>query len=211
MSDEEDPVIGCVLIRDTQFFPGQQAADPPPEFSRNVVQGKAYDLAEPRWSEYFGDLLRRVLSVNIEIDLSQPWHREGPVYSDPRLAPHRVGQQAFKVRVLDAYGRRCAVTGDRIRPVLQAAHIRPLPQGGEHRIDNGMLLRSDVHTLYDGGYLGVDTKHRLLVSPRLRREFGNGEHFYTQAGRQIALPGHRMDRPNQQFLEWHLDTVFQAT
>ena len=39
----------------------------------------------------------------------------------------------------------------RIRPVLQAAHIRPLPAGGEHRLDNGLLLRSDVHTLYDRG------------------------------------------------------------
>jgi hypothetical protein len=45
--------------------------------------------------------------------------------------------------VLDAYHRRCAVTGTHIPPVLQAAHIRPVEHGGEHRLDNGLLLRSD--------------------------------------------------------------------
>ncbi len=112
--------------------------------------------------------------------------------------------------MLDAYGRRCAVTGDR-RPVLQAAHIRPLPEGGEHRLDNGLLLRSDVHTLYDRGYLAVDPRHRLLVSPRLREEFGNGEQFYARERQPIALPAPRLDRPGREFLEWHLDEVFQAS
>jgi putative restriction endonuclease len=115
--------------------------------------------------------------------------------------------------VLDAYQYRCAVTGDKIRPVLQAAHIRPLPLGGEHRLDNGLLLRSDVHTLYDRGYLGVDPKFRLVVSPRLREEFGNGEEFYARAssGDAITLPRRPVDRPNKEFLEWHLDEVFLAS
>ena len=133
------------------------------------------------------------------------------MYGDPRLAPQRLGQRSFQGVVLDAYGRRCAVTGERIRPVLQAAHIRPLPAGGEHRLDNGLLLRSDVHTLYDQGYLAVDPRRRLLVSPRLRDEFGNGEQFYARAGQPIAVPQRRVDRPSREFLEWHLDEVFQAS
>ncbi len=94
-----------------------------------------------------------MLQVNVDIDLSGPWHRGGPVYGDHRLTPQRLGQRAFQAVVLGAYERGCAVTGDKIRPVLQAAHIRPLPAGGEHRLDNGLLLRSDVHALYDSGYL----------------------------------------------------------
>ena len=73
-----------------------------------------------------------------------------------------------------------------------------------------MLLRSDVHTLYDRGYLGVDPSHRLLVSPRLREEFGNGERFYALAGQTIAVPDRRPDRPSREFLEWHLDEVYKA-
>lgn len=207
----EDPVIGCVLIRDTSFFPAESSADPPPDFSSNIVQGKGYDLAASPSLSYFEELLRRLLQVDVEIDLSGPWHRGGPVYGDPRLTPQRLGQRAFQAVVLGAYERRCAVTGNKIRPVLQAAHIRPLPAGGEHRLDNGLLLRSDVHTLYDRGYLAVDPQHRLLVSPRLRDEFGNGERFYANVGQRIALPSRRADRPNREFLEWHIDEVYKAS
>jgi putative restriction endonuclease len=207
----EDPEIGCVFVRDVAFFPDDQSAPPPPDFAANIVQGKGYDLADGAYAAYFRDLLLRIVGgIAIEIDLGGPWHRDGPVYGDPRLTPQRLGQRAFHAVVLDAYHRRCAITGAKIRPVLQAAHIVPLPAGGEHRLDNALLLRSDVHTLYDQGYLAVDPKHRLLVSPRLRAEFGNGEQFYAQAGETIALPDRRADRPGSDFLEWHLDTVFKA-
>jgi putative restriction endonuclease len=208
IAPQDDPVIGCVLIRDVRFFL-DNPADPPPGFAANVVQGRRYDLADPEWSGYFTELLQRLLGGPAEVDLAQPWGRSGPVYADPRLAPYRLGQQAFRAVVLDAYNRHCAITGTTIRPVLQAAHVRPLPAGGEHRLDNGLLLRSDVHTLFDRGYLAVDPRHRLLVSPRLRQEFGNGEQFYARAGQQITLPRQATDRPARQALEWHLDEVFQ--
>ena len=208
---DEDPMIGCVFVRDVVFFPENAVADPPPNFASNIVQGKSYDLAVVASESYFEDLLLRVLGrPSIEVDLSEPWHRAGPVYGDPRLAPRRLGQKSFKAVVLRAYSRRCAITGDRIEPVLQAAHIRPLPKGGEHRLDNGMLLRSDVHTLYDRGYLGVDAQHRLVVSPRLHKEFGNGEYFYSRAGKRIAVPDRPIERPSREFLEWHLDEVFKV-
>ncbi|GAA2653628.1 hypothetical protein GCM10010412_021890 [Nonomuraea recticatena] len=203
----EDPVIGCVIIRDVWFFPDDRLA---PAFASNIVQGKSYDLAAHAAAPYFHGLLGR-MGIGAGIDLSEPWHRDGPVFGDPRLAPRRLGQQAFQAVVLHAYDRRCAITGDKIRPVLQAAHIRPLTSGGEHRLDNGLLLRSDVHTLYDRGYLAVDPRHRLLVSPRLREEFGNGEEFYRRAGSEIAVPHRPQDRPDRQALEWHLDEVFQRS
>jgi putative restriction endonuclease len=211
MEDDADPVIGCLFVRDVRFFPTSSAVAPPPDFASNIVQGKSYDMAQPQVASYFIELLKRVFDgAYTADDVGLPWQRLGPVYGDPRLVPQRLGQRAFQAVVLEAYSRRCAITGAKIRPVLQAAHIRPLPAGGEHRLDNGLLLRSDVHTLYDRGYLGVDPQHRLLVSPRLRTEFGNGEQFYAKAGQLISLPQRRDDRPNHQFLEWHLDTVFKA-
>ncbi len=184
---------------------------PPPGFAANIVQGKGYDLAERSAARYFGELLQLLIGAPIELDLAEPWHRPGPVFGDPRLAPYRLGQQAFKAVVLDVYHRQCAITGTHIPPVLQAAHIRPVTNGGEHRLDNGLLLRSDVHTMFDRGYLGVDPGYRLVVSPRLREEFGNGEQFYAQAGQVIELPARRADRPHREFLEWHLDEVFRAS
>jgi putative restriction endonuclease len=207
----EDPEIGCVFIRDPRFFPDDVTAAPPPGFAANIVQGKGYDLRDSALETYFGELLQRVIGAAVELDFAEPWHRTGPVFGDPRLAPCRLGQQAFKAVVLDAYHRRCAITGTHIPPVLQAAHVRPVTEGGEHRLDNGLLLRSDVHIMFDRGYLGVDPRYRLVVSPRLREEFGNGEQFYAKSGQVIELPTRRADRPHQEFLEWHHDEVFRAS
>ena len=113
--------------------------------------------------------------------------------------------------MLDAYHRRCAITGSKIRPVLQAAHIRPVTEGGEHALDNGLLLRSDIHTLFDRGYLGIDSGYRLRVSARLREEFANGDQYYARAGQVITLPAHRSERPAREFIEWHMGEKFLAS
>jgi putative restriction endonuclease len=207
----EDPVIGCLFVRDVRFFPEDAIAEPPPGFARNIVQGKSYNLAEQAVAPYFGELLHLLLGTTVELDFNEPWHRPGPVFGDPRIAPYRLGQTSFKAVVLDAYHRRCAISGTHITPVLQAAHIRPVTAGGEHRLDNGLLLRSDVHILFDRGYVGVDPSYRLLVSARLREDFGNGDQFYAKAGQVIDLPERRADRPQRDFLEWHIDEVFKAS
>jgi putative restriction endonuclease len=209
----EDPEIGCVFIRDSTFFPDDLTFDPPPGFKLNIVQGKGYEMGDAGVAGYFGDLMQLVLGrpLPAEIDLGQPWHASGPVFGEPRLAPYRMAQQAFKAVVLATYHGECAITGAKIRPTLQAAHIRPVTRDGENRIDNGLLLRSDVHTMFDQGYLAVAPDYRLLVSPRLRAEFGNGEAFYARAGTVIALPERRADRPSREFLEWHRDQVFKAS
>ncbi|TDE33472.1 HNH endonuclease [Actinomadura sp. 6K520] len=210
ISPREDPVIGCVLLRDVRFFSVHQRMRPPVDFASNIVQGKSYDLGSVADIYYFQGLISQLLGQEVNVDDSRTWHRPGAVYGDRRLTPQRLGQTAFKAVVLTAYEGHCAITGSKIRPVLQAAHVKPLPAGGEHRLDNGILLRSDVHTLFDRGYLGLDSKHRLLVSSRLRDEFGNGEQYYRQAGKQIRLPDRRADRPNAKFLEWHADVVFRG-
>jgi putative restriction endonuclease len=202
----EDPRIGCIFLRDVQFFLPADTAAPPPDFASNIVQGKGYDLERSPSAGYLGEVLHRLFGFNVD---GPSWYRTGPVYGDPRLAPQRLGQRAFRVAVSDAYHHNCAITGGKIRPVLEAAHVQPLAAGGEHRLDNGLLLRSDVHTLYDRGYLAVDPKHRLLVSPLLRTEFGNGEQFYAMAGQEITVPERRADRPRSEYLEWHLAEVFR--
>lgn len=95
---------------------------------------------------------------------------------------------------------------------MQAVHIRPIAQGGEHRVDNGLLLRSDVHTLFDLGYVTVDPEFHLRVSPLLRDEFGNGDDLYAReaSGEPIALPHRQANRPSREALEWHGHTTFRA-
>ena len=123
----EDPDIGCLFIRDVRFFPADATMEPPPQFARNIVQGKSYDLADQSVAAYFQMLLQLLLGAAVELDFRQPWHRPGPTFGDPRLAPYRLGQRSFQAVVLDAYHRRCAISGTHIPPVLQAAHIRRSP------------------------------------------------------------------------------------
>jgi putative restriction endonuclease len=207
----DDPVIGCILVRDVRFFAIGEEADPPQDFPRNLVQGRTYDLATHAEAAYLDGLVARLLGRDANMDDSQPWRRPGPMYGDPLLSPRRLGQGSFKTAVLKAYGQRCAITGSRIRPTLQAAHIRPVSEGGEHRLDNGLLLRADVHVLFDKGYLGVDLDYRLRVSPRLRADFEDGEEFHARVGQPVALPQRVADRPNREFLGWHEARIFKAS
>lgn len=198
---EPDPLIGCILLRDLFFQTDGPVIPGPPDFARNIVRWKAYELTG---DSYVEQAMARLLASSAGDSPSV----QGPIFGDPRMTVPRLGQQAFKSMVLAAYHRRCAITGGRITPVLQAAHIRPVAHHGEHRLDNGLLLRSDVHTLFDQGYLGIDDHHRIHVSRRLREDFGNGAEFYARAGAVIELPERRAERPAREAVTWHMDTVF---
>jgi putative restriction endonuclease len=110
--------------------------------------------------------------------------------------------------VLDAYGRGCAVTTEHSLPVLDAAHIKPYAEGGQHAIQNGLVLRSDLHRLFDRGYITVDHEDRLVVGRRLRDEFENGRTYYALEGRRLVLPEDPALRPDRDALAWHRDRAF---
>jgi putative restriction endonuclease len=94
------------------------------------------------------------------------------------------------------------VTEEKTLPVLEATHIRPYADGGGHEVGNG-LLRSDFHTLFDAGYLTIDTDYRLLVSKRLKEEFSNGRHYYEHQGVQLPNLPRRTDLlPARSAIEW---------
>ncbi len=131
------------------------------------------------------------------------------MYGAPVLVRPRLGQGGFRVLITDTYERRCTVTHEKALPVLEAAHIRSVSQGGQHRIDNGLLFRSDIHRLFDRGYVTVTPDHRFLVSRKLKEEFENGEPYYPLQGKQIWLPKRADAHPRREFLEWHADTIYK--
>ena len=111
--------------------------------------------------------------------------------------------------MLDAYGRACAVSGEHSLPVLDAAHIRPYAQGGANEVRNGLLLRSDIHRLYDLGYVTVTPDHRFEVSDALREDFDNGHSYYGYRGRELVLPRAVAQQPDRELLAWHAETVYR--
>jgi putative restriction endonuclease len=205
----DDPIIGCVLLNDVRFFPEEETEPAPADFAKSIVQGKTY-LAQESGALPLIDFLVNKLAIQVTgppSDSEVPTI-DGPVFGELREVRPRLGQGGFKALVHGAYRDQCSITGHKIRPTLQAAHILPVGKGGVHRLDNGLLLRSDVHTMFDRGYLGVDPEFKLRVSRRVRDEFGNGDEFYEREGSIIALPEKPIERPNSEFLTWHMDTVF---
>lgn len=193
--------VGCIVLVQPFFLAEEDWIEGPPDWSKNIVQGKTYDL-----TSFYGQ--RLLEEVEAKARRSAAREIEGPMWGDPAMVRRRLGQGSFRTLVTEAYQRRCAVTGERALPVLQASHIRPVTEGGEHRIDNGVLLRSDVHTLFDRGYVTITPDERFRVSRRLRDDFDNGEAYYGLEGRELWLPQAAGDRPSKEFLEWHTDTVF---
>ena len=199
-------LIGCIILRDVFFLPRDQWIPVPRDFHRNIVVGKTYDTSASPGRELWQAVQLRLVNVGASI-VSEP---VGPTYGGQVLVRRRVGQGTFRVMVTDMYERRCALTREKALPVLQAAHIRPVSAGGTHRLDNGLLLRSDVHALFDRGYVTVTPDHRFHVSRRLKDDFDNGEHYFQFQGTQLWLPPLGDQRPAREFLEWHADTVFRG-
>ena len=207
----DDYDIGCILLEQPFFFPESDWFEPP-DFKPNTVQGRKYDLRVPPgiglWEEVQQRLMRLRSSVSsVATAVAEP---RAPRFGNSVATTPRLGQGSFRIIVTDAYGRRCAASGERTLPVLEAAHIKPYSSDGEHRVDNGLLLRSDLHTLYDRGYLTVTPKFQIEVSRRIRDEFENGRDYYALDGRTIALPTNEKDRPSTSLLEWHAGSVFRG-
>jgi putative restriction endonuclease len=114
-----------------------------------------------------------------------------------------LGQGTFRIAVMDAYGRACAATGEHSLPALDAAHIRDFANDGPHETRNGLLLRADLHRLFDRGYVTVTPDLHLEVSARLREDYSNGRTYYPLHGATVRAPVSSRDRPAAEFLAWH--------
>lgn len=82
----------------------------------------------------------------------------------------RRGQQQFRATLLDAFGSRCVVSGCDVVGVLEAAHIRPYRGEQDNHPNNGLLLRTDLHTLFDLNLLGIEPVSQVIhIHPAARR------------------------------------------
>jgi putative restriction endonuclease len=204
-----NPTIGCIVLTNPVFFKQEDWLDVPVNWSRSIVQGKSYDTNEGVGAELWNRvelLLNQYLNDTHEGEKSQLIleDTEMPRYGNSILRKVRLGQGAFRVLVTDAYHRRCSITGEKTLPVLEAAHIKPYSQSGPHFISNGLLLRSDLHKLFDTGYITITKDYKIEVSKRIKEEFENGREYYQYHGKGLVfLPQSNRDQPNEVYIEWH--------
>jgi putative restriction endonuclease len=200
----DDFTIGNILLTQPFFFAKDAWIPVPADWKSNIVSGRRYDLTIEPGLSLWKDIQARVVGGWASGQITETV----PRYGDPVLIRPRLGQGTFRVQVTDAYARRCAVTGERTLPVLEASHIRPYSEGGQHEVSNGILFRSDIHTLFDQGYVTVAPGGRFEVSCRIREDFENGRDYYRLAGTRLILPDDPAKRPNDQTLRWHNEAKF---
>lgn len=111
----------------------------------------------------------------------------------------RQGQPAFRKALLEAYDGKCAITGCDVLAILEAAHVHPYM--GEHTnvVSNGLLLRTDIHTLVDLWLIAIDPETlTVLVSPAL-----DGTEYAGLRGMPLRATTNPNSRVSSDALAWH--------
>ncbi|HTF06463.1 MAG TPA: HNH endonuclease [Bacteroidia bacterium] len=212
----ENPSIGCIVLTNPIFFKPEDWIATPVDWSQNIVQGKSYSTENPvglaLWKTVESTLHRYSIDQQTDGEKSQLILEESEAqYGKSVLRKVRLGQGAFRVMVTDAYSRKCAISGERTLPVLEAAHIKPYAKSGPHFISNGLLLRSDIHKLFDNGYVTITNDLKVEVSKRIKEEYENGKEYYQFHGKTLGILPHRdLDRPSKSYIDWHNSNIFKG-
>ncbi|MEH6833983.1 HNH endonuclease [Falsihalocynthiibacter arcticus] len=111
----------------------------------------------------------------------------------------RRGQAKFRASLLGAYDARCCATGCDLKDVLEAAHITPYLGEKSNHVQNGLLLRSDIHTLYDLGLLAINDCYEIILATQV----SSSPQYKALLGQKISLPNRAADRPSQDALQIH--------
>lgn len=209
----DDPVIGCVLLVEPFFWPRDLWIEEPPGWKPNIQRGRTYDLrvGEGRqlWDMVLERMKRAAPSEGAVGDIPTTLDAPGG-YGDPFLQSRRLGQGTFRALITDVYQRRCAITREKALPALDAAHIQPFSDVRAHSVRNGILLRSDVHKLFDAGYVTITPEYRVEASGRMKDDFDDGDNYLKLHGSAVWVPESAEARPDAQVLRWHNESVFRG-
>lgn len=208
----ENPAFGCIMLAEPFFWPRSEWIPIPPDFPLNIP-GKGYDSEKGTGKELWEAVAERLTQSRAEVlepGTATVAAIETNGFGKPQVIRPRLGQGLFCMLLRDSYSRRCAISGERTVPVLEAAHIKPYSLVQRHELSNGLLLRSDLHRLFDEGYMTVNPKdRRIVVSKRIKEEFENGKDYYKLEGQVLREPNDAWARPALENLEYHFSIRFR--
>jgi putative restriction endonuclease len=195
--------IGCILLSHIVFLDDADFFTPESEglsFPRQVVKIKYFDTP---------GVIASTESVDVQVktDLApyqltttpQKLKRQG-------LNVVRPGQSRFRNMVLEAYSRRCAISGETTEEILEAAHIQSYAGTQSDHVQNGIALRTDLHRLFDAGLLTIDDGYTVKVS-----NFITSDAYRKLQGQTINLPKNEQHRPSLDSLKFHRSNVFRTS
>jgi hypothetical protein len=153
---------------------------------------------EVQWR--YAEPVTEFVVADVEVGKPTPPPPSGPVDQNPKDARKRIdqtivqrqGQPAFRNALMDAYERRCAITGCDVGDVLEAAHISPYLGEHTNRVTNGLLLRADIHTLFDRGLIKVSREYKVMADASVRAAY--------DLPKSIRLPNDAELHPSQDAL-----------
>jgi len=180
---------------------------------------------EPIWQEFINN--KDALLFESERILAEKEHTsiESKFYDELKGTEHlkgeyklrevktRVNQNIFRQIVIANYSGKCAITGIDIPDLLLASHIIPWSKSEEERLnpENGICLSALYDRAYDKGYIGINEKYEILLSPYLKKKQKVEYHaiyFASLTGTKIIMP--KKYNPRREFLQFHLDEVFKG-
>ncbi len=166
-----------------------------------TIEGFASDGSIDRSRASSDAALARLKAFNY---VGEPSELDLPISIDLRerelaIVALRRGQAAFRTKLMEAYCGCCCVTGCDVPAALEAAHIMPYRGRHSNIATNGLLLRSDVHSLFDQGLLALDDNFKTLLAPNLTRS-DTYKHFDSEP---IRLPLSVINQPNKESLRQH--------
>lgn len=177
--------IGCIVLDNCEFWDDNlfiDAANHNIDFATQVVTIKYFDQYDP---------FRQAQDERDNFNLvNEPRNdRQGTTNI-------REGQSEFKGKILRAYNNQCCITGETIPELLEAAHIQEYRNRNSNHVQNGLLLRVDLHRLYDNRLIFIDRNFVIHVSNLVTSQI-----YRQYQGRTISLPNLVTDRPSGEALE----------
>jgi hypothetical protein len=123
-----------------------------------------------------------------------------------REVVRRRGQLRFRSKLIDVYEAKCAITGCTVLPILEAAHITPYLGPATNSVSNGLLLRADIHTLWDLGLLAIDPcSMTVWISPSV-----SDNTYQNLAGLTPFKPKVPSERPSLEAIKQQWSLAQQA-
>lgn len=216
-SNPLNALVGCIALTEPIFFDDEDFIPGPVDWAAPIVSGKTYSTSTVIGAELWQSVQERLQRYrDRRLIPSTPYLPSLPAeqwlgYSGTTQQKVRIGQGAFRILVTNAYESRCAVTGESVVSVLEAAHIRDYAEQGPNLVRNGLLLRADIHKLFDAGLITVTPNHHIEVAQNVHGlDMAHSKYQSLHGTKLLHLPQHTQDIPDPQFLSWHNENRFRG-
>jgi putative restriction endonuclease len=210
--NDRDGVVERGVLNERGVISGRAQAAVRPlseaDFTRIVGRGIPYGEELLPRQGYYGD--SEVLDRLKEEDSSFVYDFERDRVS--YLVSRPLRDRVFRSRILDAYDRRCALTGFQFingggRAEVEAAHIKPVEHAGPDTVRNGLALSGTVHWMFDRGLLSLSDNLEILISSAINDQ--EGVRKVLNPSLKANEPMESRYRPHPRYLAWHRENRFK--